>query len=368
MNKTDKNIVLTLDAGGTNFVFSAIQDYKEIVEPIRLNAVADDIEGCLDTLEKGFRQVMKRIKGKPSAISFAFPGPADYEHGIIGDLPNFPAFRGGIALGPYLENVFKVPVFINNDGNLFAYGEALAGLLPEVNAALEEAGNMRRYRNLIGITLGTGFGCGVVIDGTLLRGDNGCGGDVWCMRNSKYPELISEESVSIRAVRRVYAELSGESADELTPYDIYLIAEGQKPGNADAARQSFRELGQVAGEAIATALDIADGIVSIGGGLSGAGKHILPGVMDALHGSVGTFGGSRFPLLQMETYNWEDPADRQWFLSLGMDSVIIPRSAAVQPYLRQRSVCIGLSKNGASTSIMYGAYAFALNQIERLQQ
>ncbi len=60
------------------------------------------------------------------AISFAFPGPADYIHGIIGDLPNFPAFRGGIALGPYLEERFGMPVFINNDGNLFAYGEAIA--------------------------------------------------------------------------------------------------------------------------------------------------------------------------------------------------------------------------------------------------
>lgn len=365
MYKTDNRIVLTLDAGGTNFVFSAIQGFKEIVEPIRLNAVSDNIEGCLDTLEKGFRQVMDKLDENPVAISFAFPGPADYEHGIIGDLCNFPAFRGGVALGPYLQSIFQIPVFINNDGNLFAYGEAIAGLLPEVNAALQEAGNDRRYRNMIGITLGTGFGAGVVIDGTLLRGDNGCGGDVWCMRNRKYPELIAEESVSIRAVRRVYGELSGEPVDGMTPYDIYLVAEGQKPGNAEAARQSFHELGMVAGEGIAAALDIADGIVSIGGGLAGAGKYIMPGVMEALRGSVGTFGGDRFPLLQMETYNWEDPADRQWFLSLGMDTVSVPRTTLIAPYLRQRSICVGLSKNGASTSIMYGAYAYALNELDK---
>lgn len=365
MYKTDNRIVLTLDAGGTNFVFSAVQGFREVVEPIHLNAVSDNIEGCLDTLEKGFRMVMEHLTETPAAISFAFPGPADYERGIIGDLCNFPAFRGGVALGPYLQNLFQVPVFINNDGNLFAYGEAIAGLLPEVNAALDAAGNSRRYRNLIGITLGTGFGGGVVIDGTLLRGDNGCGGDVWCMRNRKHPELIAEESVSIRAVRRVYGELSDEPVDGMTPYDIFLVAEGQKPGNAEAARQSFRELGQVAGESIAAALDIADGIVSIGGGLAGAGKYIMPGVMDALRGAVGTFGGERFPLLQMEAYNWEDPADRQWFLSLGMDTVSVPRTTIVASYLRQRSICVGLSKNGASTSIMYGAYAYALNELDR---
>ena len=49
------------------------------------------------------------------------------------NLPNFPAFRGGVALGPFLKEKFGIPVFINDDGNLFAYGEALAGILPSVN-------------------------------------------------------------------------------------------------------------------------------------------------------------------------------------------------------------------------------------------
>ena len=43
---------------------------------------------------------------EPVAISFAFPGPADYEHGVIGDLPNFPAFCGGVALGPFGRKVW----------------------------------------------------------------------------------------------------------------------------------------------------------------------------------------------------------------------------------------------------------------------
>lgn len=103
-------------------------------------------------------------------------------------MPNFPAFRGGIALGPYLEEKFKIPVFINNDGNLFAYGEALAGALPAINEKLAAAGSPKRYKNLLGITLGTGFGAGVVIDNRLLTGDNGCGGDVWIMRNKNIPD------------------------------------------------------------------------------------------------------------------------------------------------------------------------------------
>ena len=54
---------------------------------------------------------MKNLKTRPVAISFAFPGPADYPNGIIGNLPNLTAFRGGVALGPMLEEKFQLPVF-----------------------------------------------------------------------------------------------------------------------------------------------------------------------------------------------------------------------------------------------------------------
>ena len=105
MYEQDKRIVMTLDAGGTNFVFSAIQGCKEIISPIGIPAVADNLEGCLLTLVEGFEQVKKLLPEPPVAISFAFPGPADYKNGIIGDLPNFPAFRGGVALGPSVHFV-----------------------------------------------------------------------------------------------------------------------------------------------------------------------------------------------------------------------------------------------------------------------
>ena len=227
MLENDTRTVLTLDAGGTNLIFSAIAGNREVVEPVHFHSSPNDLDRMLSTLVEGFRAVMRQLDTAPVAISFAFPGPADYAHGIIGDLPNFPSFRGGVALGPYLERSFGIPVYINNDGNLFAYGEAICGALPEVNALLAEAGSTKRYRNLLGVTLGTGFGAGVVIDGRLLTGDNGCGGDVWVFRNKCHAGMICEESVSIRAIRRVYGELSGEDASALTPRDICEIADGE---------------------------------------------------------------------------------------------------------------------------------------------
>lgn len=269
MYEYDKRVVLTLDAGGTNFVFSAIQGNNEMISPISLPAVSDNLDECLEVLVKGFDRVIAAISVPPVAISFAFPGPADYKNGIIGDLPNFPSFRGGVALGPLLKHKYGIPVFIENDGNLFAYGEALSGALPMINRELSLAGCSREYKNLIGITLGTGFGAGVVIDKVLLTGDNGCGGDIWLMRNKKYPDMLAEESVSIRAVKRVYGDLSGQNSASLSPKDIYDIAEGIKEGNRHAAITSFNELGMMAGAAVASMLNVVDGLVVIGGGVAG---------------------------------------------------------------------------------------------------
>jgi len=363
MYRNDKRIVMTLDAGGTNFVFSAICGGKEMVTPIILPADVENLNICLGTLLKGFRSIKEALPELPVAISFAFPGPADYSAGIIGDLPNFPSFRGGIALGPFLEENFGIPVFINNDGNLFAYGEAVSGILPEINEQLKAAGSTRQYKNLLGVTLGTGFGAGVVINGNLLCGDNGSGGDVWCLRNKKYPQYIVEESVSIRAVKRVYSELSGNKAD-LSPHDIFNIAEGVREGNRDAAIRSFSELGEMAGEAISSAITLIDGLVVIGGGLSGAEKYILPSLLREMNSNIGMMDGKLFTRLQMKAFNLNDPEEFLQFIKNEEVEVYIPGTDKTIPYNPVKKIGVVRSREGANRSIAMGAYVYALNHLK----
>lgn len=362
MINTDKRIVMTLDAGGTNFVFSAIQGGKEIVAPFTLSANPDHLGSCLETLKQGFIHIKENLPNSPVAISFAFPGPADYPSGIIGDLPNFPSFRGGIALGPYLEEIFKIPVFINNDGNLFAYGEAFTGVLPEVNEKLKSAGSIKKYNNLLGITLGTGFGCGVVLDGRLLLGDNAAGGDIWCFRNKKYTRFIAEESASIRAVKRVYAEYSGDKTG-LSPKDIFDIAEGNMPGDQNAAIKSFEELGEVAGDAIAAAITIVDGLIVIGGGLSGASKYIVPAMVKELNSTTGMMTGECFNRLQMKVFNLDDNTQFKEFTQSQATKIAIPGTSRTMDYDPLKRIGVITSKQGASYSIAMGAYMYALNQL-----
>jgi glucokinase len=309
--------------------------------------------------------VKDKLAEEPVAISFAFPGPADYASGIIGDLPNFPCFRGGVAMGPYLAESFCIPVFINNDGNLFAYGEALVGALPYVNSLLEKAGSSKRFRNLLGITLGTGFGAGVVIDNVLLTGDNGCGGDVWLMRNSRHSNMIAEESVSIRAVKRHYHERAAEDNRDLSPKDIFEIAEGKAEGNTQAAVEAFQELGTVAADAIANAINIVDGLVVIGGGLAGAGKYIVPSIVKQLNSHLTTFSGAEISCLQMTAYDLTSEEGLAEILKDNSKIIKISKSTKTVRYNNDKKTGVMLSMLGASTAISLGAYVYALRQLDR---
>ncbi len=364
MKPLEDRIVMTLDAGGTNFVFSAIQNYEVITPVVTVPSFSENLEKCLAQIVEGFKTIEGMLPNSTVAISFAFPGPADYTNGIIGDLPNMKAFKGGIPLGPYLESIFGVPVYINNDGNLFAYGEALCGALPIINKRLRDAKVNKQYKNVIGLTFGTGFGSGVVIDGKLLTGDNDCGGDVWVFRNKLFPNKIVEESVSARAVISEYNKMSTVKNFNLTPKDIYLIAEGELDGDMEAAKMSFSKLGEAAGDAIAHLITCIDGIIVLGGGLMKAYKYIFQSLLRELDSSLELNDNKSAPRLQMEVLDYENTSDFD-FLLKNQKKIIIPHSNKEIPYNPIKTTFIMKTKLGTSASISLGAYAYALHMLKQ---
>ena len=76
MYEKDRRIVITLDAGGTNFVFGAVRGDRFVVEPITFPSNSDRLDRCLETMVKGFRTVIGCLPEPPAAISFAFPSLA----------------------------------------------------------------------------------------------------------------------------------------------------------------------------------------------------------------------------------------------------------------------------------------------------
>jgi glucokinase len=363
----DRRIVLTLDAGGTSFRFSAICGGEPVTETVTMPSNGDDLDRCLTNIVEGFTQVRNACPVMPVAISFAFPGPADYPNGIIGDLSNLPGFRGGVALGPMLQDLFGVPAFINNDGDLFTYGEAISGFLPYVNGLLERAGSPKRYKNLFGVTLGTGFGGGIVIDGNLLAGDNSISGEVWLLRNKLTPQTNAEEGASIRAVRRAYAQQAGVPVEETpSPKEICAIGLGTLPGNRAAAQEAFRQLGEVVGDAMANALTLVDGLAVLGGGISAAWPLFMPALMAELNGSYAGRKGKQFRRLASLAFNLEDPDQTKRFVRGETRQITIPGGQKRIAYDPLRRIGVGISRLGTSEATAIGAYAFALHKLNQL--
>lgn len=338
---------------------------RQITQPAEYPSHADNLQLCLKTIVEGFSDLQSRVQTRAAAISFAFPGPSYYPEGVIGDLGNLPAFRGGVALGPMLAKKFGVPVFINNDGDLFTLGEALAGLLPQTNHALELVGSNKRYRNLIGFTLGTGLGGGIVHNGRLLTGDNSAAGEVWLMRNGRHPHTFMEESACIRAILRVYREHAAGTAESLTSKDIYQIALGEKAGDQGAAKQAFAEMGAALGDCIANTVTLIDGLVVIGGGLSNAYNLFAPAMIQSLQKRISNFDHSKtIARLELSTFDLENAEDQKMFLKGDMREIALPDSTEKVTLDVLKRTGIGKSRLGTSEAVALGAYVFALEALD----
>ncbi len=367
----DSRAVMTLDAGGTNFVFGAIRGGKEVVDPVTLPSAGDDLDQSLTNILEGFSQVVVLLgespEERPVAISFAFPGPADYERGVIGDLGNLPAYRGGVPLGAILEDRFDLPVFINNDGDLFTFGEAIGGYLPWLNRLMEDANSPKRFRNLLGVTLGTGFGGGIVTDGRLHIGDNSAGGEIWCLRNRVMPTTTAEESVSIRGVQRSYAAATGLDPDAApSPKEIYRIGMSEVEGAEEAARNAWLEFGRALGDALANAVTLIDAPIVIGGGVAGAHELFLPAVVEEMNTGFVSPEGDEIPRMELQAFNVEDDGERLAFCHAEAKELAVPGSDRTVPWDPLKRVGVGITKLGTSRATAVGAYAFALAELDRV--
>ena len=249
---------------------------------------------------------------------------------------------------------------------MFAYGEAIAGLLPRVNRLLAEAGNPKRYHNLFAVTLGTGFGGGFVRNGELFLGDNSAAGEIWLLRNKLGSDAFVEEGASIRAVQAAYARNAGiERAQAPSPQQIYEIGMERAEGNVAAARHAFATLGEVVGDALANALTLIDGLAVIGGGLSGAAPLFMPRLIEEMNGTIAKYSGERIPRLAQRVFNLDDPTQCEQFVRGEVKEITVPHSDRRISYDPLRRIGVGICQLGTTEAVGIGAYAYALQQLDR---
>ena len=179
------------------------------------------------------------------------------------------------------------------------------------------------------------------------------------------PDIIVEDGVAVRAIKRVYGELSGNKDHGLEPKEIGAIAKGEAPGNKEAAIKAFDKMGEVAGDAIATAVTLIDGLVVIGGGIMNNHEFLMPGILRSMRGKMHQLTGEELNRVQMKVYNLDNPSEFVDFARGEARKLKVYGSDKEVVYDPQKRIGVMRSKIGASMAISLGAYAFALSELDK---
>lgn len=277
-----------IDIGGTNTVFGIVDEQGHILshDGIKtkdypdINVYADTVAGHLCSLIEAAGGI-ELING----IGVGAPN-ANYYTGQIEQAPNLP-WKGTIPLARMLRERLTLPVTLTNDANAAALGEMTYGVA-------------HGMKDFIMITLGTGVGSGIVINGRLVYGHDGFAGELGhvivrrggrlcgCGRRGCLETYCSATGI-VRTVHEMLSSTDTPSLlrdiplDKVTSKDIYDAAEqGDK-----LALEIFRFTGTVLGEAFADfiAFSSPEAIVLFGG-LAKAGEYIMAPIREAMDANV----------------------------------------------------------------------------------
>jgi len=154
-----KNYTLCLDIGGTKTAIALFDKKGKIIKKeVVLTYRNKPAKFILNNLYKGIEQV--KSNKKINAIGIGIAGAVDPKTGSPVYLKKFSKSFQQTKIKQIFEKKYKVPVFIDNDATLFAYAE-------------HKIGQAKNYQNVIGLTLGTGIGGGIIIDGKIYNGKDG---------------------------------------------------------------------------------------------------------------------------------------------------------------------------------------------------
>jgi len=247
------NQAIGIDLGGTNIRGGLVsEDNLSSVLSQKINA-----SGSVDeVLKELFSLVDKLISPSIKAIGIGVPGLVDTDEGIVFDVVNIPSWKQ-VPLGQLLGDRYHLPVFINNDANCFALGEFYFG-------------KGKGSDSMIGLTIGTGLGSGVIIRKKLYAGRNGGAGEFGMI---DYLDKYVEWYASGQFFKNVY-NTDGE-----------IVFKKAKEGNKEAIGM-YEEMGVHLGNAIKTILYALDVDLII---LGGSVRHAYPFFSKTLWQSLQNF-------------------------------------------------------------------------------
>lgn len=156
-----------IDLGGTTMTAGLVNEKFEVVGKVtwatRLPRPAQDLEKALAELCRTVARENKVDFADIRYVGIGTPGSVNFTTGFVGFNTNFGYYDWN--LGPDMENLLGCKVYVENDANAAAFGEYIAG-------------GAKGYRDAVIITLGTGIGSGIILNGKILRGFNFAAGEM----------------------------------------------------------------------------------------------------------------------------------------------------------------------------------------------
>lgn len=276
-----------IDLGGTKISAALLDEQARILaRDYRPTLATEGREAVMARLEEAARAVMANLHPpeQVTAIGIGAPGPLDTRAGVLTAPPNLPGWRN-VPLKAILEGRLGIPAYLENDANAAALAEYHFG-----------AG--RGTRNMIYVTVSTGIGGGLILNGALYGGSDGAAGEVGHVTilpngplcgcgNRGHLEALSSGTAIAREGRELLqkgvpsliAKLTG---GDLNAVSAKIVAQAAERGDSEAQRiiaQAMEYLG--IGMANLANIFNPDAIV-IGGGLTKMGERLFAPVRQAV--------------------------------------------------------------------------------------
>jgi len=297
-----------IDVGGTNVKIALVDDKGKIIYSNSIPTRAElgyeftvsNIKQAIHDLLKETKHIEKDIAG----IGFGFPGQVDYKEGIVRNAPNIPGWVE-VPIAKIFESEFHIPTRVDNDVRCAALGELNYG-----------AG--KGCENLICITVGTGIGSGLIVNGKLVRGASNaageighiklqmhdgpiCGcGDTGCLEAfASGPAIVALAEEYIKGGKSTkYREMA--NGNPITPY---IVSEAAKAGDP-VAQRIFATIGEYIGIGLSGVVNLLNPEkIIIGGGVADAGDLLFDPIVKALKQRAMKIAGSTVEVVHAQLGN-----------------------------------------------------------------
>ncbi|MBP1677097.1 MAG: glucokinase [Bacteroidetes bacterium] len=285
----EKPYVIGMDMGGTNTVFGVVDARGTVISKSAIKTgTHTDVNLYIDDLYEEMIKLIEAAGGVDKFKGMGIGAPnGNYYTGNIEFAPNLP-WKGVVPFAKLMTEKFGIPAALTNDANAAAVGEMTYGVA-------------RGMKNFIMITLGTGVGSGIVIDGKLVYGYDGFAGELGhttairengrlcgCGKYGCLETYCSATGVA-RSAREILASSTQESllrnipVDSITSKDVFDAAmEGD-----EIAKDIFAFTGKILGQSLAdfVAFSAPEAIILFGG-LSKAGDLIMNPIRESMESNL----------------------------------------------------------------------------------